>query len=173
MSEGTSNPDLELFPVRVGTIVPVRIDFEAFARPSEAKPPQYHDPANVAFKVAVKYQVDETAGVVVIHAEASFEDAQGTPPGHEKAEVVTAKPPYRLSVGAAAPFVYDPNKISKDEVTKWCAKGAFFVVSPYLRLLVFSITGQSGFPMITLPLVEVPVLREKPAGKPKDATQSN
>lgn len=170
MSEGTSKPDLELFPVRVGTIVPVRIDFEAFVKPSEAKPPQYHDPVNVAFKVAVKYQVDETAGVVVVHAEASFEDAPADPPGPEKAK---AKPPYRLSIGAAAPFLYDPKKISKDEVTKWCAKGAFFVVSPYLRLLVFSITGQSGFPMITLPLVEVPVLREKPARKPKDATQSN
>jgi len=165
MSEEAAKPDIQPFPVHVGAIVPTRIDFEAFALPNEAKPPEYHDPASVAFSAGVKYQLREDSGVVLVTAEATFEKLEGEPS--------QAKPPYRLSVGAAAPFAYDPKVISKDEVAEWCAKGAFFVVSPYLRLLVFSVTGQSGFPTITLPLVKVPVLREKPMSRKPDAVPRN
>jgi len=165
MPEETAKPELQPFPVRVGAIVPTRIDFEAFAPPGEAKPPVYHDPHRVAFNVGVKYRVDEGSGFVLVSAEAAFEKPEG--------ESSPAKPPYRLNVGASAPFVYDPKKISKDEVAEWCAKGAFFVVSPYLRLLVFSVTGQSGFPTITLPLVMVPVFCEKPLSRKPDAAPRN
>jgi hypothetical protein len=165
MPEEAAKPDLQPFPVRVGAIVPTRIDFEAFAPPSEAKPPEYHDPAGVVFSVGVKYHLEEDSGVVLISAEATFEKPGGEPS--------PAKPPYRLNVGASAPFIYDPKEISKDEVAEWCAKGAFFVVSPYLRLLVFFVTGQSGFPTITLPLVKVPMFREKPLGRKPDAAPRN
>ena len=165
MPEESAKPDLQPFPVRVGTIVPIRIDFEAFVLPGEAKPPEYNDSESVEFNVGVKYRLDEASGVVLVSAEAVFGKPEGEPS--------PAKPPYRLNVGAAAPFAYDPKVISKDEVAEWCAKGAFFVVSPYLRLLVFSVTGQSGFPTITLPLVKVPVLREKPLSRKPDAVPRN
>jgi hypothetical protein len=164
MPETAVKPELHPFPVRVGAIVPTRIDFEAFAAPDEAKPPVYHDPKRVGFNVGVKYRVDESSGFVLVSAEAVFEKTEG--------ELLPTKPPYRLSVGAAAPFAYDPQEVSKDEVEQWCAKGAFFVVSPYLRLLVFFVTGQSGFPMLTLPLVTVPILREIPeSGRPEAASR--
>jgi len=168
-TEGAVKPALTPFPLRVGTIVPIRIDFEAFTPPAAAKQPEYYDPSEVAFQVQVKYRVDESSGIVVVLAESVFpqEKKGASVDTQEKAGTTTPKPPYRLNVAAAASFDFNPSKTTRDEVTMWCEKGAFFVVSPYLRYLVFDATAKSGFPTVTLPLVLVPVLREK-AAPPKD-----
>ena len=162
MSEGTARPDLKPFPVRVGAIEPVRIDFEAFAQPAAAKLPEYHDPASVDFRVQIKYRVDESSGIVVGLADSVFgQVTKGASDGSgEKVEATAPKPPYRLNVAVAAAFVYDPKEMSRAEVTTWCEKGSFYVLFPYLRHLVFDTTAKTGFPTVTLPLVLLPILRD-------------
>lgn len=164
MTEGTANINLTPFPVRVGEIEPIRIDFEAFVPPSGAKAPVYYDPAGVDFRVRVKYRIDDGTGVVIVMAEADFaQEKASSDDAATDASEPTVKPPYRLAVAAAASFNYDGKEMSKKEVTTWCEKGAFFVLSPYLRQLVFDVTARSGFPTITLPLVTVPILRDMPS----------
>ncbi len=158
MGDAGPEANLEPFPVQVGTVVPIRVDFEAFVAPEAAKPPMYHDPEDVGFRVNMKYRVDESEGMVIAEADVQFGDAPADEQGADEAK--RPKPAYRLTVAAAASFAYDPQAMSKAEVETWCAKGAIYILTPYLRELVFSMTARSGFPAISMPLVTVPVFRK-------------
>jgi len=168
MTEGTVEPRLKLFPVQVAELETVRIDYEAFVSPAGAQPPKYFNPHQISFCPQVKYRVDDSSGVVIVSAKSVF--ARPTKGG--AAADLSADPaplePYRLEVAAGAVFIFDPQKMSREEVVEWCEKGAFFIVSPYLRQLVHDVTARSGFPTVTLPLVQVPVLHGTgPASAPE------
>lgn len=168
MTEEGFEFNLQPFPIQLGEIEPIRIDFEAFVPPSVAKPPVYCNPSNVNFGVKVKYRVENGTGIVIVMTEADFSKENVLTDDVDEINENTMKPPYRLVLAAAASFAFDSAEMSEDEVKTWCEQGAFFVLSPYLRQMVFDITAKSGFPTITLPLVKVPVLRASPGGAEKE-----
>lgn len=171
MIEGSAEPKLELFPVQVIALEPIRIDFEAAVPPSGAVPPKYHDPKGVAFGMHVKYNVETDQGIVIVEAWSEFgspspADSPATDTVDEdEQQSEEAKAPYRLSVQVGMQFTYSQNEMSKEDVELWCKEGAFFIASPYLRQLMTDVIARTSFPNVVPPLVEVPIFRE---GKAKE-----
>ena len=66
--------------------------------------------------------------------------------------------PYYFTVRVVGTF-HITDKFPMEHVKRWAEENAPFVIFPYLREIVYSLTTRAGFPPILLPLVEVPTFQ--------------
>jgi preprotein translocase subunit SecB len=169
MSEGT--PSLSLTPPKVGglNLHPVRLQFAHLSKvvfetkdvPANLKESDREKAIPGFVRFGVKSNVGDGQALVVSTVTCLFKDDQE----HEQTESPVGTEYYNLEVSVTAGFVFNPQEMPKNEVQEWCQKGSIFVVLPFIRSVVATITRESGFPPFFLPLLEVPMFRP-PASKP-------
>jgi len=169
MTEGTTKPKLVLFPLQIGDIEPIRIDFEAFVPPSMARSPRYFGGKPSGFDSRTKYKLDDDSdtGAVILTVKAQFkpevpsaDDEEAGAPDVRERDEAKQEAPYRLEVSIGGSFSFEPDRVAREQVESWCKGASFFILSPYVRQLVWDITAKSGFGPVVMPLVHVPVLKE-------------
>lgn len=73
-------------------------------------------------------------------------------------------------------FTVDESAFPAARVEEWASKGAFYVLIPYLREHVQALCLRTGFPLLILPLLEIPtfkVSQEKQESPPAELTAVN
>jgi preprotein translocase subunit SecB len=64
---------------------------------------------------------------------------------------------FRISLNAV--FRVNEQAFPAERVEEWAEKGSFYVLFPYLREHIYSMCLRTGFPMIRLPMVEIPTFK--------------
>jgi preprotein translocase subunit SecB len=67
--------------------------------------------------------------------------------------------PFHLRVELGAEFEVDEDHFPKGKVGEWASVNAPFILFPYIREQVYSLTARCGFPPVLLPLLEVPTIK--------------
>jgi len=71
--------------------------------------------------------------------------------------------PFFLRVELVGIFQVNDTEFPADRILEWANTNAVFIMYPYMREHVYSLTGRVGFKPALLPLVEVPLFRmDKP-----------
>ena len=73
--------------------------------------------------------------------------------------------PFHLRVELGAEFEVDEESFPKEKVEEWARVNSPFILFPYIREQIFSLTARCGFPPILLPLLEVPTIKIQRNGK--------
>src|SRR5205823_3680079 len=92
-----------------------------------------YDTANHTIQVAVKVEI-------------------GKAPGSEYI-------PFTLVVEIIGEFHIDESRFPKEKIDIWASINAPFVLYPYMREHVYSLTTRAGFPAVVLPLMQIPTMR--------------
>jgi len=80
------------------------------------------------------------------------------------------KTPFSMKVELFGEFSVEEERFSKDDLPHWAAHNAPFILFPYLREQVYSLSLRCGFPPLILPLVTIPQRTVKKHSK-KEETQ--
>jgi len=173
MAEITTTPKWNLHPIRLQFLHLRKLRFEAYEIPERMTSESIQNAGAGMWSVNVRGSVQGNAAVVVASVGCCFArpkaegKAQESP---DKAQCDAQQPrvgPYSFEVEAVAGFAFDPKEISPEEVDRWCKKGSFYIISPYLRHVIAEVTRDSGFPEVYLPLLEVPTFAP-PMKKPEE-----
>lgn len=171
-------PVWNLYPIQLRFVHLSHLSFEAREIP-ENLPKEERAGATPGFlSAAVESDVGDGRATVASRLSLLFRDQsdegepESTPPADKDAAPADqAGDYYSLEVAVVAGFSYDPKEMQKEKVKEWCQKGSLFIVLPYIRSIVATITGESGFPVVSLPLLEVPTFRPPDKVKPHNSTR--
>lgn len=87
--------------------------------------------------------------------------------GERAEEGKTPSTPLILIVELTGEFVVDESRFPVDRLSDWANVNAPFILMPFLREQVYSLSQRCGFNPIVLPLTEVPTIKiEKPQEQP-------
>jgi len=79
--------------------------------------------------------------------------------------------PYSMRIELAGFFEVDETRFPVQHLSDWARRGAPFILYPYLREHAFGLSSRCGFKPLLLPLIEVPVDKnKKPTTKTKRST---
>jgi|WetSurMetagenome_2_1015567.scaffolds.fasta_scaffold36660_3 preprotein translocase subunit SecB len=162
--------DWNLHPIRLQFAHLSKLVFEAKEVPANLNETEKAKATPGFVRFGVKSNVGEGQALVVSTVTCLFKDDHE----QEAAEGLSGADYYNLEVSVTSGFVFKPEEMTKEEVQEWCQKGSVFVVLPFIRGLVATVTRESGFPPFLLPLLEVPTFRPptvKPAAKPASPPQ--
>ncbi len=73
-----------------------------------------------------------------------------------------AQYPLHLRVALAGQFLVNEEEFPKERVDEWARVNAPFILYPYVREQIYSLTARCGFSPFLLPLVELPTIRLQP-----------
>jgi len=163
--------DTRPFPVRLQFLHLTKLTFEAKGVPENLLEDEKEKASPGFLKVVVNANVGDTRATVAWTLSFLFSGAgpESEPPSQSNGAAIPAdsrRDYYSLEIRYTAGFVYDQKDITKHDVQQWCEKGSFYIVMPYMRSIVSGITSESGFPVVLLPLLEVPTFRPHPKEAP-------
>jgi len=156
--------DPKHFPVRVQFLHLAKLSFEATEIPDNLSPKELAKASPRFLKVAVTANVGDTRATTTSTLSFVFGCRSDNAQAHEPTEKAAGEQEpergyYSLEVRYVAGFLYDPKEIAKEDVQRWCEQGSFYVVMPYMRSLISQVTSESGFPVVLLPLLQVPAFK--------------
>ncbi len=66
--------------------------------------------------------------------------------------------PFNLSIEICGIFKIDTQRFNKENISHWAKNGAHYILLPYLREYLYSLTQRAGYEPVILPLIEVNTL---------------
>lgn len=177
MAPKTLPSGFNLHPIHLEFVNLSKLVFVANENPMSLAAEDIQKAISVPIAVKISANVGDGRATVVslLSLAVGTEEAHPEIPEKQPVEPVVAhepaRPYYALEVATTAGFHFDPKEMSEADVREWCHKGSFFVLMPYLRDLVARITRESGFPVVLLPLLEVPTFRP-PQKSPADTNKA-
>jgi preprotein translocase subunit SecB len=134
-----------LYPVQPTFITVREVHFIALRPPSEN---DRIDESSVRITQTASQFNEETNRVqVTLTAEFGFENTPDVEP-----------PPFAVKLSMVGEFVIE-DSFPREKIQLWASRNAPFVIFPYLRERLYTITNQGGYPAILLPLLQIPTLK--------------
>jgi preprotein translocase subunit SecB len=137
-----------LFPIQANFIGVRELHIKANRPPSSADPLDDLEPR---IKVRNSHYEEEDKRIQVFMA---IEIGKETDDENEIAEN-----PFHLRIEIVGDFEVDEERFPKDKIQQWANINAPYVIYPYLREQVYSLTARCGFMPLVLPLLELPTIR--------------
>jgi hypothetical protein len=149
-------PQLTPHPVQIGFVGVRELVFQAFAPGSIAQ--TYPDPLLNIQQYVAPY--DNTTRAIVFGCIVSTKITQ--PPQDVAKYLADGNTPYLLRVNLVAQLI-KPDETSEESFERWVVLNGIYLIYPYVREHVYSLTVRAGFRPAILPFLTVPTT---PSGLP-------
>lgn len=100
-----------------------------------------------AFNFVGRHKFDEETKIISVNIRASFGEDQ-------------ALSKYTVIVDILGLFEIDTERFNVSLIDEWAKKNAPYILHPYLRENIYSLTIHAGIQPLLLPLVQIPTTRE-------------